>query len=67
MWGENFLNAKRMQLLGCFILFAGRGLTYNEIFRRAWVAAPLGRHTLLLFMLPICVKNCTQMTEAGLS
>ncbi|MDD3504368.1 MAG: response regulator transcription factor, partial [Eubacteriales bacterium] len=40
------LTQKEMQLLGCFILFAGRRLTYNEIFRRAWGgSSPGAAHT----------------------
>ncbi len=30
------LTQKELQLLGCFALFAGRRLSYDEIYRRAW-------------------------------
>ena len=30
------LTQKELQLLGCFALFAGRRLSYEEIYRRAW-------------------------------
>jgi DNA-binding response OmpR family regulator len=30
------LTKKELQLLGCFALFAGRRLSYDEIYRRAW-------------------------------
>lgn len=30
------LTQKELQLLGCFALFAGRRLSYGEIYRRAW-------------------------------
>lgn len=30
------LTQKELQLLGCFVLFAGRRLSYEEIYRRAW-------------------------------
>ncbi len=35
--GEHIpLTQKELQLLGCFVLFAGRRLSYEEIYRRAW-------------------------------
>lgn len=35
--GEHIpLTQKELQLLGCFALFAGRRLTFEEIYRRAW-------------------------------
>ena len=30
------LTQKELQLLGCFAMFAGRRLSYDEIYRRAW-------------------------------
>lgn len=35
--GEHIsLTQKELQLLGCFVIFAGRRLSYDEIYRRAW-------------------------------
>lgn len=34
--GPISLTQKELQLLGCFALFAGRRLSYDEIYRRAW-------------------------------
>lgn len=35
--GKNIsLTQKKLQLLGCFVLFAGRRLSCDEIYRRAW-------------------------------
>lgn len=36
------LTQKELQLLGCFALFAGRRLSCEEIYRRAWGEASLG-------------------------
>jgi len=36
------LTQKELQLLGCFVLFAGRRLSYEEIYRRAWGEASPG-------------------------
>lgn len=30
------LTLKELQLLGCFVVYAGQRLTFNEIYRRAW-------------------------------
>lgn len=41
------LTQKELQLLGCFVLFAGRRLTYDEIYRRAWGGSSAGAgHTI---------------------
>ena len=51
------LTKKELQLLGCFALFAGRRLSYDEIYSRAWAVI----HKMLpipsLFMWQIYVKN----------
>ncbi len=40
------LTQKELQLLGCFALFAGRRLSYHEIYRRAWGgSSPSAAHT----------------------
>lgn len=40
------LTQKELQLLGCFALFAGRRLGYDEIYRRAWGgSSPGAAHT----------------------
>lgn len=36
------LTQKELQLLGCFALFAGRRLSVEEIYRRAWGEASIG-------------------------
>ncbi len=36
------LTQKELQLLGCFAMFAGRRLSYNEIYRRAWGGSSSG-------------------------
>lgn len=45
--GEHIpLTQKELQLLGCFALFAGRRLSYDEIYRRAWGgSSPGAAHT----------------------
>lgn len=41
------LTQKELQLLGCFALFAGRRLSYDEIYRRAWgESSPGASHTI---------------------
>lgn len=41
------LTQKELQLLGCFALFSGRRLSYDEIYRRAWGASsPGASHTI---------------------
>ena len=40
------LTQKELQLLGCFVLFAGRRLSYDEIYSRAWgESSPCASHT----------------------
>ena len=36
------LTQKELQLLGCFAMFAGRRLSYDEIYRRAWGGSSSG-------------------------
>ena len=45
--GERILlTQKELQLLGCFALFSGRRLSYDEIYRRAWGgSSPGAAHT----------------------
>lgn len=41
------LTQKELQLLGCFVIFAGRRLSYDEIYRRAWGgSSPSASHTI---------------------
>lgn len=40
------LTQKELQLLGCFVIFAGRRLSYDEVYRRAWGgSSPGAAHT----------------------
>ena len=61
------LTQKELQLLGCFAMFAGRRLSYDEIYRRAWAAVLPARPTLWLCMWRICGKSWARTAEAGLS